>query len=92
VTCAVGESRCIGRAALHASGRRGRRRASTGLGRVRLDVPGGRSQTIVKRLSRSQRLRLSGLRGARLVLRLDVRDVAGNRTTQAVRVALRPPR
>lgn len=89
VTCPPEESRCIGRAGLRARGRRGGGRVGASLGRVRLDVPGGRSQTVVKRLSRRRRLRLSGLRGAQLVLRLDVRDVAGNRTTQAARVVLR---
>ena len=89
VTCPATETRCAGVATLKAKGRRGKRRVNVSLGAVTLQVDGGETAVLAKRLSRSRLRAVRKLQRVRLRVALDVVDASGNRTTSVERVRLR---
>src|SRR5829696_7036372 len=81
VSCPATEVRCAGVATLSAVGRRGGRRVRVPFGAVTLQVTGGETATLAKRLSRSRLRAVRRLKRVRLRIALDVVDASGNRTT-----------
>ena len=89
VMCPATETRCAGVAKLAATGRKGKRRVRIALGAATLQLAGGETTELAKRLSRKRARKVRNLKKLRLVVSLDVVDAAGNRTTTTVRVRLR---
>ena len=89
VVCPATETRCAGVATVKAVGRRGKRRVRVALGSFTLQVAGGETEVLAKRLSRKRLRAVRKLKKVRLRVALDVVDASGNRTTSVERVRLR---
>ncbi len=89
VSCPATETRCAGIVTLAAVGRRKGASVRVRLGAITLQLAGGQTKTLSRRVSRGKVRALGRLRGMRLRVSVDVLDAAGNRTKAVRRVRLR---
>jgi large repetitive protein len=100
LTCPSGEQRCTGGVTLIAetsaagaqAARRRRRVKRVALGTARFDIPGGRSQVVIVRLSSKGRRLLVRRKRLKVTAKVISRDAAGNTARSTARFSLKAPR
>lgn len=89
VSCPRTEARCSGRLWLTGFGKRKGKAANVKLGTIEFELVGGASKTLSRGISHKQRRALRTLERARLRVKVEVVDVAGNRGESIRRIRLK---
>jgi len=89
VTCPKSEARCAGLVTVVAVGKRNGKTVRLKLGTIVFKIAGGKTKTLTRAVPRKRRRAVRAFKQARLRVKFDVLDAAGNRAKGVKRVGLR---